>query len=148
MLLALFAGFYIMALFAESVTVMLDRILYHGAFGSECNSCWAGFYILALFAASVTVMLGIILCHGTFCSKCNCHVGQDSIGGSCHSVMITNVAPEESFYYDTYCTLNLATKSRKIINNNVASITLDRPAGDWWILGCALCALFASPFSP
>ncbi|KAL8594498.1 hypothetical protein ACOMHN_024943 [Nucella lapillus] len=53
---------------------------------------------------------------------------QDSIGGSCHSVMITNVAPEESFYYDTYCTLNFATKSRKIINNNVTSVTLDRPA--------------------
>ena len=56
--------------------------------------------------------------------------------------MITNVAPEESFYYDTYCTLNLATKSRKIINNNVASITLDRPAGDWCILGlCIVCCL-------
>ena len=60
----------------------------------------------------------------------SCDVGQDSIGGSCHSVMITNVAPEESFYYDTYCTLNLATKSRKIVNNNVASVSFDRPAGD------------------
>ena len=30
-----------MALFAASVTVMLDRILYHGAFGSECN-CHVG----------------------------------------------------------------------------------------------------------
>ncbi|XP_076452812.1 kinesin-like protein KIF22 [Babylonia areolata] len=53
---------------------------------------------------------------------------QDSIGGSCHSVMITNLAPEESFYYDTYCTLNFATKSRKVVNSNVASVTLDRPA--------------------
>jgi kinesin family protein 22 len=52
---------------------------------------------------------------------------QDSIGGSCHSVMITNVAPEESFYYDTYCTLNFASKSRKIINSNVSSISFDKP---------------------
>ncbi|XP_064612774.1 kinesin-like protein KIF22-A [Liolophura sinensis] len=41
---------------------------------------------------------------------------QDSIGGSCHAVMITNIAPEERFYYDTYCTLNMATKSKKITN--------------------------------
>ncbi|KAK7088739.1 kinesin-like protein KIF22 [Littorina saxatilis] len=53
---------------------------------------------------------------------------QDSIGGSCHAVMITNVSPEESFYYDTYCTLNFATKSRKIVNSNTASISVDRPA--------------------
>lgn len=42
---------------------------------------------------------------------------QDSIGGGCHSVMITNIAPEERFYYDTYCTLNFATKSKKIVNS-------------------------------
>ncbi|KAL3858251.1 hypothetical protein ACJMK2_012848 [Sinanodonta woodiana] len=42
---------------------------------------------------------------------------QDSIGGSCHSVMIVNIAPEERYYYDTYCTLNFATKSKKIVNN-------------------------------
>ncbi|KAK3083722.1 hypothetical protein FSP39_002014 [Pinctada imbricata] len=42
---------------------------------------------------------------------------QDSIGGSCHSVMITNIAPEERYYYDTYCTLNFASKSKKIVNN-------------------------------
>ncbi|KAK3804119.1 hypothetical protein RRG08_047197 [Elysia crispata] len=41
---------------------------------------------------------------------------QDSIGGGCHAVMITNIAPEERFYYDTYCTLNFATKSKKIVN--------------------------------
>ncbi|XP_052799996.1 kinesin-like protein KIF22-B isoform X2 [Mya arenaria] len=49
---------------------------------------------------------------------------QDSIGGSCHSVMITNVAPEERYYYDTYCTLNLATKSKKIINSTVVRETV------------------------
>lgn len=47
---------------------------------------------------------------------------QDSIGGSCHSVMITNIAPEQHYYYDTYCTLNFATKSKKIVNTNTISI--------------------------
>ncbi|KAK3596546.1 hypothetical protein CHS0354_013230 [Potamilus streckersoni] len=42
---------------------------------------------------------------------------QDSIGGTCHSVMVVNIAPEERYYYDTYCTLNFATKSKKIVNN-------------------------------
>lgn len=49
---------------------------------------------------------------------------QDSIGGTCHSVMITNIAPEERFYYDTYCTLNMATKSKKIVNNTVVKETI------------------------
>ena len=31
--------------------------------------------------------------------------------------MITNIAPEERYYYDTYCTLNFASKSKKIVNN-------------------------------
>ncbi|KAK7487890.1 hypothetical protein BaRGS_00020791 [Batillaria attramentaria] len=52
---------------------------------------------------------------------------QDSIGGSCHSVMITNVAPEESYYYDTYCTLNFASKSRKVVNSSVTSVTDIQP---------------------
>ncbi|XP_076108090.1 kinesin-like protein KIF22 isoform X2 [Mytilus galloprovincialis] len=49
---------------------------------------------------------------------------QDSIGGSCHSVMITNVAPEERYYYDTYCTLNFASKSKKIVNSTVTRETV------------------------
>ena len=49
---------------------------------------------------------------------------QDSIGGSCHSVMITNIAPEERYYYDTYCTLNFATKSKKIVNNTAVKETI------------------------
>ncbi|KAL4224354.1 Kinesin-like protein kif22 [Mactra antiquata] len=49
---------------------------------------------------------------------------QDSIGGTCHSVMITNIAPEEKYYYDTYCTLNFATKSKKIVNNTVVRETV------------------------
>ncbi|GFO15468.1 kinesin-like protein [Plakobranchus ocellatus] len=47
---------------------------------------------------------------------------QDSIGGSCHSLMITNIAPEEKFYYDTYCTLNFATKSKKIVNTITSNV--------------------------
>uniref|UniRef100_A0A0B7ANB0 Kinesin-like protein n=1 Tax=Arion vulgaris TaxID=1028688 RepID=A0A0B7ANB0_9EUPU len=42
---------------------------------------------------------------------------QDSIGGSCQSVMITTIAPESSYYFETYCTLNFATKSKKIVNS-------------------------------
>ncbi|XP_060067910.1 kinesin-like protein KIF22-B [Ylistrum balloti] len=49
---------------------------------------------------------------------------QDSIGGSCHSVMITNIAPEERYYYDTYCTLNFASKSKKIVNNTCVRETI------------------------
>ncbi|KAL5016569.1 hypothetical protein ScPMuIL_006158 [Solemya velum] len=48
---------------------------------------------------------------------------QDSIGGSCHSVMITNIAPEQKYYYDTYCTLNFASKSKKIVNNTCTKET-------------------------
>ncbi|XP_046579389.1 LOW QUALITY PROTEIN: kinesin-like protein KIF22 [Haliotis rubra] len=47
---------------------------------------------------------------------------QDSIGGSCHSIMITNIAPEEHYYYDTYCTLNFASKSKKIVNTNTVCV--------------------------
>ncbi|XP_050410651.1 kinesin-like protein KIF22 isoform X2 [Patella vulgata] len=47
---------------------------------------------------------------------------QDSIGGSCHSIMITNIAPEEHYYYDTYCTLNFASKSKKIVNTNTTCL--------------------------
>ncbi|XP_053374888.1 kinesin-like protein KIF22 [Mercenaria mercenaria] len=49
---------------------------------------------------------------------------QDSIGGTCHSLMITNIAPEEKYYYDTYCTLNFATKSKKIVNNTAVRETI------------------------
>ena len=63
------------------------------------------------------------------CMECELHVSymllmQDSIGGSCHSLMITNVAPEERYYYDTYCTLNFATKSKKIVNNTAIKETV------------------------
>ncbi|CAH2308037.1 kinesin KIF22 [Pelobates cultripes] len=41
---------------------------------------------------------------------------QDSLGGSAHSVMITNIAPEEKYYFDTLTALNFAAKSKQIIN--------------------------------
>ncbi|XP_039620817.1 kinesin-like protein KIF22 [Polypterus senegalus] len=41
---------------------------------------------------------------------------QDSLGGSAHSVMITNLAPEFKYYFDTLTALNFAAKSKQIIN--------------------------------
>ncbi|XP_054623788.1 kinesin-like protein KIF22 [Dunckerocampus dactyliophorus] len=41
---------------------------------------------------------------------------QDSLGGSAHSVMITNIAPEYKYYFDTFSTLNFAAKSKLIVN--------------------------------
>ncbi|XP_027019077.1 kinesin-like protein KIF22 isoform X1 [Tachysurus fulvidraco] len=41
---------------------------------------------------------------------------QDSLGGSAHSVMITNIAPEYKYYFDTFTALNFAAKSKQIVN--------------------------------
>ncbi|KAM4698308.1 kinesin-like protein KIF22 [Rhinophrynus dorsalis] len=41
---------------------------------------------------------------------------QDSLGGSAHSVMIANIAPEQRYYFDTLTALNFAAKSKQIIN--------------------------------
>ncbi|KAJ8042619.1 Kinesin-like protein KIF22-B [Holothuria leucospilota] len=41
---------------------------------------------------------------------------QDSLGGHAHACMLTNIAPEEEFYMDTYTTLNFAAKSRNVVN--------------------------------
>ncbi|MGH0174183.1 UNVERIFIED_CONTAM: hypothetical protein FKN15_067260 [Acipenser sinensis] len=38
---------------------------------------------------------------------------QDSLGGSAHSVMITNIAPEQKYYFDTLTALNFAAKSKQ-----------------------------------
>lgn len=38
--------------------------------------------------------------------------------------MITNIAPEQRYYYDTYCTLNFASKSKKIVNKPVVRETV------------------------
>ncbi|KAF1373913.1 hypothetical protein PFLUV_G00243860 [Perca fluviatilis] len=41
---------------------------------------------------------------------------QDSLGGSAHSVMITNIAPEYKYYFDTFNALNFASKSKLVVN--------------------------------
>lgn len=41
---------------------------------------------------------------------------QDSLGGSAHSIMITNIAPEYHYYFDTFTALNFAAKSKQIVN--------------------------------
>ncbi|XP_052829127.1 kinesin-like protein KIF22 isoform X1 [Octopus bimaculoides] len=42
---------------------------------------------------------------------------QDSFGGRSSALLLATIAPEERCYYNTYCTLNFATKSKKIVNN-------------------------------
>ena len=41
---------------------------------------------------------------------------QDSLGGSAHAVMVTNIAPEYTFYFDTFTALNFAAKSKQVVN--------------------------------
>ncbi|XP_051695746.1 kinesin-like protein KIF22 [Oryctolagus cuniculus] len=41
---------------------------------------------------------------------------QDSLGGSAHSILIANIAPERRFYLDTVSALNFAARSKEIIN--------------------------------
>ncbi|XP_063044881.1 kinesin-like protein KIF22 isoform X2 [Engraulis encrasicolus] len=53
---------------------------------------------------------------------------QDSLGGSAHSVMVTNVAPEYRFYFDTFTALNFAAKSKQIVNQPFVRETLLQPA--------------------
>ncbi|XP_071944163.1 kinesin-like protein KIF22-A [Antedon mediterranea] len=52
---------------------------------------------------------------------------QDSLGGNSHTCMITNISPEESSYMDTYTTLNLAAKSKTVINKPITSQTYEKP---------------------
>ncbi|XP_063791344.1 kinesin-like protein KIF22 [Pseudophryne corroboree] len=53
---------------------------------------------------------------------------QDSLGGSAHSVMIANIAPEQSYYFDTLTALNFAAKSKQIINKPFSQETTQAPA--------------------
>ncbi|XP_053551285.1 kinesin-like protein KIF22 [Bombina bombina] len=63
---------------------------------------------------------------------------QDSLGGSAHSVMIANIAPEQKYYFDTLTALNFAAKSKMIINKPfsqettqvLAHPTMKRPRED------------------
>lgn len=52
---------------------------------------------------------------------------QDSLGGSAHSVMITNIAPEYQYYFDTFTALNFASKSKLIINKPFVRETVTVP---------------------
>ncbi|KAM9816760.1 kinesin-like protein KIF22 [Neosynchiropus ocellatus] len=53
---------------------------------------------------------------------------QDSLGGSAHSVMITNIAPEYKYYFDTFSALNFAAKSKQIVNKPFTRETLVVPS--------------------
>ncbi|XP_058868230.1 kinesin-like protein KIF22 [Acipenser ruthenus] len=53
---------------------------------------------------------------------------QDSLGGSAHSVMITNIAPEQKYYFDTLTALNFAAKSKQVINKPFTRETLQTAA--------------------
>ncbi|TRY91596.1 hypothetical protein DNTS_021758, partial [Danionella cerebrum] len=52
---------------------------------------------------------------------------QDSLGGSAHSVMITNIAPEYKYYFDTFTALNFAAKSKQIVNRPFVRETVVAP---------------------
>ncbi|KAF3704455.1 Kinesin-like protein KIF22 [Channa argus] len=52
---------------------------------------------------------------------------QDSLGGSAHSVMITNIAPEYKYYFDTFSALNFAAKSKLIVNKPFTQETVAVP---------------------
>lgn len=52
---------------------------------------------------------------------------QDSLGGSAHSVMITNIAPEYRYYFDTFSALNFAAKSKLIVNKPFTRETVALP---------------------
>ena len=39
---------------------------------------------------------------------------KDSLGGSCHTVMIANVSPSSTSYEDTYNTLKYAAQAKQI----------------------------------
>ncbi|XP_008312821.1 kinesin-like protein KIF22 [Cynoglossus semilaevis] len=52
---------------------------------------------------------------------------QDSLGGSAHSVMITNIAPEYKYYFDTFTALNFAAKSKLIVNKPFTRETVAVP---------------------
>ncbi|XP_040922375.1 kinesin-like protein KIF22 [Toxotes jaculatrix] len=52
---------------------------------------------------------------------------QDSLGGSAHSVMITNIAPEYKYYFDTFSALNFAAKSKLIMNKPFTRETVAVP---------------------
>ncbi|XP_053121164.1 kinesin-like protein KIF22 isoform X2 [Hemicordylus capensis] len=61
---------------------------------------------------------------------------QDSLGGSAHSLIIANIAPEKRYYFDTLTSLNFAAKSKQVVNKPFMQETLPeiaapkRPSAD------------------
>ncbi|XP_029462848.1 kinesin-like protein KIF22 [Rhinatrema bivittatum] len=53
---------------------------------------------------------------------------QDSLGGSAHSIMITNIAPEHRYYFDTLTALNFAARSKQVINRPFTRETIQTAA--------------------
>ncbi|XP_043531080.1 kinesin-like protein KIF22 [Chiloscyllium plagiosum] len=49
---------------------------------------------------------------------------QDSLGGTAHSVMITNIAPEYKYYFNTLTALNFAAKSKLVVNRPFTQETI------------------------
>ena len=60
-----------------------------------------------------------------------CPVSQDSLGGSAHSILIANIAPERRFYLDTVSALNFAARSKEVINRPFTNESLQLPGEDW-----------------
>ncbi|XP_030066441.1 kinesin-like protein KIF22 [Microcaecilia unicolor] len=52
----------------------------------------------------------------------------DSLGGSAHSVMITNIAPEHRYYFDTLTALNFAARSKQVVNRPFTRETIQATA--------------------
>ncbi|KAG8513642.1 Kinesin-like protein KIF22 [Galemys pyrenaicus] len=52
---------------------------------------------------------------------------QDSLGGSAHSILIANIAPERRFYLDTVSALNFAARSKEVINRPFTNESLQPP---------------------
>uniref|UniRef100_UPI00398E560A kinesin-like protein KIF22 isoform X2 n=1 Tax=Pristiophorus japonicus TaxID=55135 RepID=UPI00398E560A len=53
---------------------------------------------------------------------------KDSLGGTAHSVMIANIAPEYKHYYNTLTALNFAAKSKMVVNRPFVQETI-QPLG-------------------
>lgn len=55
---------------------------------------------------------------------------QDSLGGSAHSILIANIAPERRFFLDTVSALNFAARSKEVINRPFTNESLQPPGED------------------
>lgn len=52
---------------------------------------------------------------------------QDSLGGDSRACIVANIAPSKHLYFDTYNSLNFASKSRNIVNRPVVHQTYNAP---------------------